>query len=386
MLYRSTDAGAPVLSGTAGALIAVLDACLKDGYQSKTVTIARSGSTATASCSTAHGYAADGLTKINHSGASQAEYNGDFTIFNVTTLTYDFAVAGTPATPATGTITAKVAPIGWGKPYLGTNKGVYRSSEATGTQLYLRVDDADPNADSAKTAMMRGYETMTDIDTGTGLFPTVAQKAGGLFFKKSGVSDSTARPWVLVGDGFEFHLFPMPNLTPYPGYKQFHFGDPASEQASDPFGCLIYGDTSVSVAGQPPEEGSTTHQISGDLASGQTGHYLARLYSQTGGAVLAGKQGNYILGGNTIGALGPISYPSPNNNGLYVAPLFISDGVVVRGQLKGIYQPLHARPLGNAGLVAAANSPIGRRLYSVVTAYNSSTFGETHLDIDGPWR
>lgn len=34
-LYRADDAGAPVLSGTAGSLIAVLDACLVNGYGSK---------------------------------------------------------------------------------------------------------------------------------------------------------------------------------------------------------------------------------------------------------------------------------------------------------------------------------------------------------------
>lgn len=34
-VYYSTDAGAPVLSGTAGALIGVLDACLVNGYGSK---------------------------------------------------------------------------------------------------------------------------------------------------------------------------------------------------------------------------------------------------------------------------------------------------------------------------------------------------------------
>jgi hypothetical protein len=35
-VYKSTDASAPVLSSTAGALIAVLDACLVNGYGSKT--------------------------------------------------------------------------------------------------------------------------------------------------------------------------------------------------------------------------------------------------------------------------------------------------------------------------------------------------------------
>jgi hypothetical protein len=36
------------------------------------------------------------------SGATQTEYNGTFTISNVTTNTFDFTVTGTPATPATG--------------------------------------------------------------------------------------------------------------------------------------------------------------------------------------------------------------------------------------------------------------------------------------------
>ena len=34
-VYRSTDASAPVLSNTAGAMVAILDACLVDGYGSK---------------------------------------------------------------------------------------------------------------------------------------------------------------------------------------------------------------------------------------------------------------------------------------------------------------------------------------------------------------
>ena len=33
-VYQSTDTGAPAVSGTAGALITLLDACLQDGYGS----------------------------------------------------------------------------------------------------------------------------------------------------------------------------------------------------------------------------------------------------------------------------------------------------------------------------------------------------------------
>lgn len=380
MLYRSTDTGAPTLSGTAGAVIALLDACLKDGYQLKTVTIARSGTTATATCATAHGYAADGLTKINISGASQSGYNGDFQITNVTTNTFDFTVTGSPATPATGTISAKVAPIGWGKPFSGTNKAVYRGAETAGTRLYLRVDDTGTTS-----ARAIGYEAMTDVDTGTGLFPTTAQVSGGLYISKSATANATVRPWVLVGDGYEFHFFQATAVSYPGGYQQFHFGDPCSEMASDPYGCLIYGSTSAQIDNSP-EIGSTTYYLlSSSGVAGQSGHYYARGYNQIGSSVGAGKLGNTALGTNNIGA-GSMTYPAPTNNGLYVAPIYATDGLVLRAQLKALWQPLHTRPLGHLGFIAANISPISRRLLAVTTGYSSSTYGETHIDLDGPWR
>lgn len=70
----------------------------------KSVTsLTRSGSTATATV-TAHGYA-NGQSVLM-AGANETEYNGTFVISNVTTNTFDYTVTGTPATPATGTITA----------------------------------------------------------------------------------------------------------------------------------------------------------------------------------------------------------------------------------------------------------------------------------------
>lgn len=68
-----------------------------------TVTITRSGSTATVTHSS-HGYSNG--QKVVIKGADQGEYNGLKTISNVTAGTYDYTVSGTPATPATGTITS----------------------------------------------------------------------------------------------------------------------------------------------------------------------------------------------------------------------------------------------------------------------------------------
>ena len=70
------------------------------------VTITRSGSTATVT-HTSHGMINGTIMIIR--GAEQGEYNGICTISNVTSNTYDYTVSGTPASPATGTITATTA-------------------------------------------------------------------------------------------------------------------------------------------------------------------------------------------------------------------------------------------------------------------------------------
>lgn len=64
--------------------------------------ITRSGATATVTA-TAHGYATGQF--VNVQGAAQTEYNGKFTITVVDANTFTYPVTGTPATPATGTIT-----------------------------------------------------------------------------------------------------------------------------------------------------------------------------------------------------------------------------------------------------------------------------------------
>jgi len=66
-----------------------------------TVTITRSGSVATVA-HTAHGFEVGERVKI--SGASETEYNGVFVIATAATNSYTYAVSGSPATPATGTI------------------------------------------------------------------------------------------------------------------------------------------------------------------------------------------------------------------------------------------------------------------------------------------
>jgi hypothetical protein len=150
--------------------------------------------------------------------------------------------------------------------------------------------------------------------------------------------------------------------------------------ASDPYGCLILGCTGVNNATYPRCEIAT---IVAGFAS-QAGHYMARLYTGIGAAVAVGKTGNYTLA-TYLGNSG-LTYPSPVNNGYYIAPVFIADSTVtIRAQLAGLYHPLHPKPFGHGVLIPANVSPINRRLYTVFISY--STAGcELAMDIDGPWR
>lgn len=74
-----------------------------DAKRSQSVTITRSGTTATVALN-AHGYSVGAIVII--AGASQAAYNGTKTILSVATNSFTYEVTGSPATPATGTITA----------------------------------------------------------------------------------------------------------------------------------------------------------------------------------------------------------------------------------------------------------------------------------------
>lgn len=69
------------------------------------IEITRVGQVATVTTEQEHDFAS-GLT-VTISGADQSEYNGDFVITVIGSLTFTYLVSGSPATPATGAITAE---------------------------------------------------------------------------------------------------------------------------------------------------------------------------------------------------------------------------------------------------------------------------------------
>lgn len=111
-----------------------------------TVTITRSGSTATATMAGGHPFVTG--QKVVHSGANQTEYNGAFTVTSTGASTYTFPVTGTPVTPATGTIRVAAGDI----TDLVALAGVERiSSETDAEFIFTRPDGSQiRGADNAR--------------------------------------------------------------------------------------------------------------------------------------------------------------------------------------------------------------------------------------------
>lgn len=133
---------ADVLSGWQfGAGIRILLRRTSDTAQA-VASITRSSATATVTTSASHGYSTDDWVTI--AGASQAGYNGSFRITKTaaTTFTYDLGTL-TPATPASGTMTARIG-------YLKHNGK-------------LRSADPDPGAYRTRRVRVTSYDGMRDL-------------------------------------------------------------------------------------------------------------------------------------------------------------------------------------------------------------------------------
>ena len=295
-IYRWDDASAPVLNGTAGSLIALLDACLVTGYGAK-------------------------------------------------------------------------ASSGWTKPYTGTNIAAFRMPAGT-NQHYLRVNDT-----TTTYAIARGYETMSDVNTGTGDFPTVAQMANGIYTVKSNTADTVARNWVLACNGPIFYLF-VDALTTGIYINGTCFGQIVSYKVGDVYGTVIVGNNSTTY---------TSHIFQNLVNTGGgilTAHYLARTYTQLGTSIACGKGADASKANQTTMGANGLTYPHPVDGGLWIAPLSVAESSsVLRGSLPGVWSPLHARPLNHLDTFSGTGGAAGKTFL----ALNIYSNGQVLLETSNTW-
>ena len=385
--YREDFPGAPVLNGVAGSLIGLLEACLCTGFGLRAATslvVAGGVATLTLASDAKNGNLLHSVILVENS--SIAALNGEQRVTWASSTELKFATAAADGT-ATGSITVKTAPAGWEKKFSGTNKAVFKSLAVEANTSYLWVSDT-----GTTNANVRAYEAMTDVDTGTGAAPTVAQLASGGYWAKSYGANANANKFDLVADHRAMYYLPITyaGLQPiYIGQGGYFFGDILAYKSGDAFAtALISADAAV-----------TTSSLSGNLWHGanlSAGTKLLRSYTGLGGAVnawtppMSGTSNVYSGEDPWCGA-----FPAPADGALRLSRIRVTEGgytgaaLLMRGELPGIFN------VPQTGLAAAVSrgdsvSHNGRMLRAVYAGGDyqalANTGGRGLIDITGPWR
>lgn len=332
--------GAPQLSTAARTVADVLAAVLVNGFNTQAPTSATaSGGVLTLNYGSAHGYEA--LVHITVSGASVAEANGTWRVATVPAgnqLTC--AIAGLPDGAVGGTLSTKVAGAGWTEPFAANSTTrVFRMG--SGNMRYLRIVQA---ANAA--AYARGYEAMTALSTGTGLFPTAAQFAGnGMIFGNPSPFNAGETWWALASQ------------------KGLYWQ--AINTSSNSIAGVFFGDASEPV--KPADAFSTLFDPNYNQA------HIARSHTGAAGAITAN------ISPNTPS----ITTPSPIGAGqrfLFGVP--VSADSALRGLLPGAFSAMPPAESNQAGAILSSVTGISGRVVHFYGYLNSAFIA---LALDEAW-
>ncbi|MFZ2990901.1 hypothetical protein [Ideonella sp.] len=394
-VFHSGMSGAPVLSGAAGAGIAILDACLINGFGLVSIdNLVIAGGVGTITRSAGMPFERDVMLLIAGVTGGAAAANGERRVLSVATNSATIDCTGIADQTATGSITAKLAPAGWVKEFAGSNLAVYKMSDVTSLGMRLRVDDT-------ATTVMRvvGYESMSDINTGTGPFPTNAQIAGGGYWEKSGAAGATARNWCVIADERAVYWWAVPNaVTSVTSQGVLRgFGDMVPRKSTDAYAAFLQCDQIVMV---------TSATNVGDFGDGTRVPLVTctapRSWTGLGSSVFLGQYMESRRGNGTnvkSGSTAALIYPNSCDNALDLDRVLATEAdLSTRGFFPGL---LHCpQQVGFAfasfDKLDGQGSLAGRRLMALRcgapggTTQNSTTgagsFGVVFFDISGGWR
>lgn len=381
--YRSDMPGAPVLNGQVGSKISQLDACLVTGYGLKSATSLVVAAGIATLTFTGGASAAWPDAVILVAGASNAALNGEQKVLTADATTVTFATAQAAGTDA-GTVTFKIAPAGWEKVYSKTNVAAYRSLHPEATKMFLRVDDTNPQF-----VRVVGYETMSDVDTGAGAFPTVVQQLGGGYWAKSDTTSAAAVAWILASDGRFFFDSVAPGshrgMTHQNCFVRGFGGFIPKNPAGDAYLCGLNYSASTSVTSM--YDGA----LDGD-SSPRTA--LARGFTGLGAAVVVRRSAyTGVINSGRDTTFG--DFPSPVDGSLILSDQYVGETAAPRGDIPGHkYCPQNRvwdsfkmfDLLAFHGRKYITTSGSGGGSGGSGSSSSNSSSGASFLDISGPWR
>ena len=316
--FHSGMTGAPTNTSAAGSTLNIIDACLNTGFNVRAVQSASVTDNAmTLTYASAHGY--ESLCLLRLDGAAGGSIVRRCTVTGANTLTIPVTGFGNGA--VAGTLETRVAPADWERVFSDTNIGVFRSKVIGpgSNRFFYRVADT---VVGSYPDMFRGFEAMTDANTGTDPFPTVAQAAGeGIRVLRA----DTPAPWVLIADQRTCYVGKCNSVGSL--LDLFAFGDATPYNSADAF-----------FSGFSPLDTLSN--------SSSSNAYVAR---NAGGTVKSTPWRNILTMGVTSGTSAR-TFPSPITGGMtFARPVLMLDGQSendpIRGQRRGLMH-CSANPTG----------------------------------------
>ncbi|ELW90966.1 hypothetical protein ACINWC743_1824 [Acinetobacter sp. WC-743] len=334
------NTNAPQLSNSWGCMIDVLDACLVTGMGSQLVsTLVVKDGVATATFGTSHNLQQFQVVEI--SNADQQIFNGEHKVLGVTSNTIEFVI-NSPDTMATGTISCKLASLGWKKAFSGTQKAVYSAKDRTANPYFLRVDNSlDPvyNTNYAKYAKVGILDSCTGIDDLTGnqapfdptkpsrnwtgegnsngwfkwRYAAIADVAYSTYVSEYQLPQNGNRPWVLIGTKDSFYL--INGLTIGQTFEApYCFGVIQHKGLAKPFLCASN------------HSATFNDYISIGTPLSNTGRAEVAAMTGYSGALINTRYSRLISGfGNVISGAAANSIKSDPTEGYVLSPIYFAD-------------------------------------------------------------
>lgn len=391
--YASQMQGAPSLGDTsAGALTALLKAVLVTGFGTLTINSlvwdATEGA-AKATISGGHAYLPDSVVEVG--GASPAAYNGEHRVKKVSSTEVWFELdGGNPGSAASGTMSMKVAPLGWTLTHESGDGmvAIYRPANVSESgNVSLRIDNTAFSGWSGATniaylAKAQLVEDVVDINT----FTTIYE---GRWPATKRYSDGR---WDFIGDSQLFFFLPA---YANPNYQALLlFGYINSVRPGDRYHAILstYPTTNANdstrrwdTAASSPSFSSVYNNL---LAFDDTNHrIMARAYHQ-----LYGTTGWWLKGLFARFGTG-LTVPNGPDNGFYLCtdPIMVLEtNNHLRGHLPGLVVPYANLSTWSRKNFSDMPALPGKIVRFVQATYNDNGYNYAPtlmgFDLTGPWR
>ncbi|MGL6382205.1 hypothetical protein ACSZMU_08115 [Aeromonas caviae] len=390
--YASQMQGAPSLGDTsAGALTALLKAVLVTGFGTLTINSLVWDDTegaAKATIAGGHAYLKDSVIEV--SGASPAAYNGEHRVKKVSSTEVWFELdGGNPGIAAGGTLTMKVAPLGWTLTHESADGmvAIYRPTNVSESgNVSLRIDNTAFSGWTGATyraylAKVQLVEDVVDINTYTLIYehrwPATKRYSDGR--------------WDLIGDPQLFYFLPAyasPNFQ-----TLLMFGYIKSVRPGDRYHAVLgtYPTTSSDDSTRRWDQATTANwsYVYNNLLNFDDSNHrvMARPYHQLFGAVSWWLKGVFSRFGTGM------TVPNGSDNGLYMStdPIMVMES---NNHLRG-YLPGLVVPYGNVSAWHRKNFANLPALPGKIVRFIQATYNESGaiasntlagFDLTGPWR